>query len=63
MARYNCSTKMSLIIWWEKVIGPLEGFIGLVEEIDMEKQKVKVKVSMFGRETSAELDLSQVKPL
>ena len=26
-------------------------------------QKVKVKVSMFGRETSAELDLTQVKPL
>ena len=43
--------------------GPLEGFIGLVEEIDMENHKVKVKVSMFGRETSAELDLSQVKPL
>lgn len=47
----------------EVTAGPLEGFIGLVEEIDMEKQKVKVKVSMFGRETSAELDLSQVKPL
>ena len=43
--------------------GPLEGFIGLVEEINLEKQKVKVKVSMFGRETSAELDLTQVKPL
>ena len=43
--------------------GPLEGFIGIVEQIDTDKQKVKVKVSMFGRETPAELDLSQVKPL
>jgi len=39
--------------------GPLAGFIGMVEEIDTEKQKVKVKVSMFGRETSAELELGE----
>ena len=39
--------------------GPLEGFIGLVEEINLEKQKVKVKVSMFGRETTAEIELGQ----
>lgn len=44
------------------VEGPLAGFIGLVEEIDREKQKVRVKVSMFGRETSAELGLSEVTP-
>ena len=43
--------------------GPLEGFIGIVEQIDRDKQKVKVKVSMFGRETPAELDLTQVKPI
>ena len=43
--------------------GPLEGFVGLVESIDLQKQKVRVKVSMFGRETSAELDLNQAKPL
>ena len=43
--------------------GPLEGFVGLVEEIDMEHRKVRVKVSMFGRETPAELELDQVKPL
>lgn len=42
--------------------GPLAGFIGFVEEIDSEKQKVRVKVSMFGRETSAELELSEVTP-
>ncbi len=44
------------------VEGPLAGFIGLVEEIDSEKQKVRVKVSMFGRETTAELELSEVSP-
>ena len=40
--------------------GPLLGFVGVVEEIDREKQKVKVKVSIFGRETAAELELAQV---
>ena len=39
--------------------GPLAGFIGIVEEIDTVHQKVKVKVSMFGRETTAELELSE----
>ncbi|NLW78277.1 MAG: transcription termination/antitermination protein NusG [Ruminococcaceae bacterium] len=43
--------------------GPLEGFIGLVESIDREAGKVNVKVSMFGRETPAELELTQVKPI
>lgn len=43
--------------------GPLEGFIGNVEEIDIAGKKVKVKVSMFGRETPAELSFAQVKPL
>jgi len=42
--------------------GPLAGFIGLVEGIDAEKQKVRVKVSMFGRETTAELELLEVTP-
>ena len=43
--------------------GPLEGFVGVVDEIDLQTQKVKVKVSMFGRETPAELELGQAKPL
>ncbi|MEA5050841.1 MAG: transcription termination/antitermination protein NusG [Oscillospiraceae bacterium] len=43
--------------------GPLAGFIGTVEEIDREKQKVKVKVSMFGRETTAELEVGEVAPI
>ena len=41
--------------------GPFESFIGVVEEINTEKQKVKVVVSMFGRDTSVELDFAQVK--
>lgn len=47
----------------EILTGPLEGFIGLVEKIDAEQGKVEVKVSMFGRETPAELTLNQVKPV
>ena len=43
--------------------GPLEGFVGVVDEIDLQAQKVKVKVSMFGRETPAELELGQATPL
>ena len=41
--------------------GPLEGFIGIVNEISVERQKVKVTVSMFGRDTQVELDFVQVK--
>ena len=43
------------------VNGPLEGFIGTVQEINKEKQKVRVLVSMFGRETPVELEFSQVQ--
>ena len=43
------------------VNGPLEGFVGTVQEINKEKNKVKVLVSMFGRETPVELEFSQVK--
>ena len=47
-----------------KVInGPLEGFVGVVQEINKEKGKVKVLVSMFGRETPVELEFSQVQKM
>ena len=47
-----------------KVIdGPLEGFIGTVDEIDLDKSKVRVIVSMFGRETPVELELDQVEQM
>lgn len=41
--------------------GPLEGFSGVVDELDTEKNYVKVTVSMFGRETPVELELDQVR--
>ena len=45
-----------------KVInGPLIDFIGVVQEINKEKHKVKVLISMFGRETPVELEFSQVQ--
>ena len=45
------------------ISGPLENFIGIVEEINMEKKKVKVSVSMFGRETPVELELVQIQKI
>ena len=41
--------------------GPLKGFEGKVTEVDDDKGKVKVSVSMFGRETPVTLDFLQVK--
>ena len=41
--------------------GPLDGYTGIVQEINKEKSKVKVLVSMFGRETPVELEFSQVQ--
>lgn len=44
-----------------KVInGPLESFIGTVEDINLDKKKVRVLISMFGRETPVELELAQI---
>ena len=43
--------------------GPLASFNGTEEEIEPEKNKVRVVVSMFGRETPVELELDQVEVL
>ena len=43
--------------------GPLNGYTGIVQEINKEKGKVKVLVSMFGRETPVELEFSQVQKI
>ena len=40
--------------------GSFDGFVGTVQEINKDKHKVKVLVSMFGRETPIEVDFSQV---
>ncbi len=42
------------------IAGPFENFVGSVEEINYEKGKLKVLVSLFGRETPVELDFGQV---
>ncbi len=43
--------------------GPLEDFVGIVDELDTEKNYVKVTISMFGRETPVELELNQAEKL
>ena len=46
-----------------KVIdGPLSGFKGTVDELEITKNRVRVVVSMFGRETPIDLELDQVEP-
>ena len=43
--------------------GPFKGFEGTISEIDASKGKLKVMISMFGRETAVELDALQVKKI
>ena len=43
------------------IAGPLNGFNGTVESIDTENNRVTVSVSMFGRDTSVDLELGQVR--
>ena len=45
------------------VDGPLASFTGVVEEIEPDKNRVSVMVSMFGRETPVELDLDQIESI
>ena len=43
--------------------GPFDNFMGVVDEINMEKQILKVRISMFGRETPVELEFGQVEKI
>jgi len=45
------------------VDGPLQGFIGEVEQVDLSNRKIRVSVSMFGRQTPVELELIQIEKL
>ncbi len=45
------------------VDGPLENFTGVVDEVDLDKDKVRITISMFGRETPVELELDQAERL
>ncbi|KGM95098.1 antitermination protein NusG, partial [Clostridium botulinum C/D str. DC5] len=47
-----------------KVIsGPLKSFVAVIQEINVEKQKIKALVNMFGRETPTELNFNQIEKL
>lgn len=52
---YNIGDKVTVID------GPFETFSGVIEEVDIEKSKLKVSVSIFGRATPIDLSFNQVK--
>lgn len=56
-ASYNVGDQVKIID------GPLEDFVGIVEEMDIENDYVRVTVSMFGRETPVELEIGQAELL
>ena len=45
------------------ISGPLREFVATIQEINLEKRKIKALIDMFGRETLAELDFTQVEKL
>ena len=55
VVRYNVGDHVRI------VDGPLASFTGVVEEIEPEKNRVSIMVSMFGRETPVDLELDQVE--
>ena len=43
--------------------GPFEGFEGLIDELQVDKRKLKVNISIFGRETPVELDFADIEKI
>ncbi|MFW5984651.1 MAG: transcription termination/antitermination protein NusG [Halanaerobiaceae bacterium] len=68
MADMDVEGKKSYDVEFEKgdnvsvIDGPFEDFVGVVQEVHPQQGKVKVVVSMFGRDTPVELDFAQVEP-
>lgn len=65
MSQNNPKHAMDLIVGETVIIvdGPFKELEGRVDEVDHEKGKLRVLVSMFGRETPVELDFLQIKKL
>ena len=62
LTQFHLLMKKSEVYDSVKIIeGAFAECVGTVQEINKEKHKVKVLVSMFGRETPVELDFSQVQ--
>ena len=56
--KHNINYKVGEVV--SIIDGPFKGFDGAINEIDTQKGKIKVLVSMFGRDTPVELDALQV---
>ena len=63
MAKHEIIVKYAVGDHVRIVDGPFSTFTGVVEEIEPEKNRVSVMVSMFGRETPVEMELDQVETL
>ena len=63
MGKKDAKFKITVEVGEQVVIldGPFVNYEGEVNQVDKEKGKVKVLISMFGRETPVELDFNQIK--
>ncbi|MBR7081849.1 MAG: transcription termination/antitermination factor NusG [Oscillospiraceae bacterium] len=59
--RHDIQIDFSLGDTVKVVDGPLSGFNGVIDEIELDKRRVRVIVSMFGRETPVDLDFEQIE--